>query len=363
MRTFGVNFIAALSGPFIDVKFRKRNFIVRYASNIFQKIVYLRPYFFTVILKMYSSVFGLNYFVFKKEATISTGSILMNVNVVSVFGLFVKAGESISTIQQSRNPSFSFEKIHSRLVPIVDPLLRINTQSIVTASTSTPYNYYHFLTDYILPFLTLENNRKKELYLPFRPTDWQIDVLSEFSIKYQHASFQANSFFSTIEVIPSMFANASPYKDPTNNRFNLNMISKLRVKLLNTNSSKKYKIYCSRVGFPRDLKYSKLVEDLFRSRGFIIYNANYMGFKQAKNIFSNSKMIVGTHGAALTNLIFAPRECKVIEFVPTKFKGDRESSFVFKDLAVASNLHYKRVTYEDSFDYWSKTILNLGLSK
>lgn len=82
---------------------------------------------------------------------------------------------------------------------------------------------------------------------------------------------------------------------------------------------KRSRLYLTREGswttekreYAQDAALSGLLKDL----GFITLNPATLPFEEQVRIFSTAEIVVGTHGSALANLIFAPRGCKVVDIL------------------------------------------------
>lgn len=65
----------------------------------------------------------------------------------------------------------------------------------------------------------------------------------------------------------------------------------------------------------RQLNETALIAAL-RPFGFEVIVPGLMSFREQIRAFSEASFVVGAHGAAMTNLLFAPRGCKVVEIAP-----------------------------------------------
>ena len=77
--------------------------------------------------------------------------------------------------------------------------------------------------------------------------------------------------------------------------------------------------------------------------GFEILDPGRHSFTEQMKIFSEAEMVVGAHGAGLTNLLFAPEGCQVLELFPP-YMG----TATFFNLATALNHDYDLVMAEGS---------------
>ena len=67
----------------------------------------------------------------------------------------------------------------------------------------------------------------------------------------------------------------------------------------------------------------EITRDL-RERGFVSMDPGKLEFREQVALFANAGLVVGVHGAALTNLLFAPRGIPFIELAkePQPFFGE-----------------------------------------
>jgi capsular polysaccharide biosynthesis protein len=77
------------------------------------------------------------------------------------------------------------------------------------------------------------------------------------------------------------------------------------------------RLYLPRVGKRSVLNETEVVELLDR-HGFLCVDPSTLSFVEQMSLFATASAIVSPHGAALTNLLFAPSSCRVLEmFGPT----------------------------------------------
>ena len=58
------------------------------------------------------------------------------------------------------------------------------------------------------------------------------------------------------------------------------------------------------------------VEEVFRRFGFEIVTLANRSFAEQRALFAQASHVAGVHGAGLSNVVFAPEECRVLEIVP-----------------------------------------------
>jgi len=89
------------------------------------------------------------------------------------------------------------------------------------------------------------------------------------------------------------------------------------------------------------VKHCKLINNdeivkFLRSQGFRILKLSKLNFIDQINIFNNSKIIIGPHGAGLVNLVFCNKKTKVIEIKPHDHPNK-----VYERISKINKLNYK----------------------
>lgn len=90
-----------------------------------------------------------------------------------------------------------------------------------------------------------------------------------------------------------------------------------------------------------DAKYRYLANEIdiipmLEKNGYSILKAAELSFKEQVVLFSNAQIIIGMHGAGLTNMIWMPKDSKIAEI---RLEGDSHNNCYFS-LASALNLKY-----------------------
>ena len=84
------------------------------------------------------------------------------------------------------------------------------------------------------------------------------------------------------------------------------------------------------------------VWNFLKNRGFKKYRLTEINFMNQIGIFNNAKIIVGAHGAGMTNMIFSKPKCKVIELKPR-----HHINKFFKRVSEINDLDHKEIISED----------------
>ncbi|WP_187394999.1 glycosyltransferase family 61 protein [Pigmentiphaga aceris] len=119
------------------------------------------------------------------------------------------------------------------------------------------------------------------------------------------------------------------------------------------------KIYISReVGVARYLINREEVHNFFRLNGFEIIEAGRLTIEQQISIFSNARVIVAEHGAALANLWFCQQGCLVVEITPTPISNRH----IYKMVSSMKKLKYFGAQVEVPEDWvWNSDALYIPI--
>jgi capsular polysaccharide biosynthesis protein len=101
------------------------------------------------------------------------------------------------------------------------------------------------------------------------------------------------------------------------------------------------RIYVSRLDADpsrRRVYHEELLVAALQQAGFEILVPSEMSFQDQVDAFASATVIVGPHGAGMTNLAFAQKECLAVEIVNTHNRNYR----FFSDIADAVGLRYAR---------------------
>jgi capsular polysaccharide biosynthesis protein len=83
---------------------------------------------------------------------------------------------------------------------------------------------------------------------------------------------------------------------------------------------------------------SKEVWQFLKEKGFKRFKLSEINFKNQIGLFNSARIIIGAHGAGLSNIIFSKPETKVIEIRPENHVNE-----VFSKISKINNLNYKKI--------------------
>ena len=231
---------------------------------------------------------------------------------------------------------------------------KINGNIVNLLQGSSGENYFHFMFD-VLPKLWLIESKIKfeeiDYFLLNKKIDWQIKILSMIGVSSnkilsakQYRHIKATRVISVTHpwylegYIQEQVANIPDW-----------IIYELRAHFLNKNISKKnLKIFIDRSD--SKFKHCKIINNnelisFLENKNFQIVKPEKLSLNQQIDIFNNAKIILGGHGAALTNIIFCEKNTNIIEFIPSSHPS-RKCERISKIL----NLNYFRFITKDTKD-------------
>jgi hypothetical protein len=112
-------------------------------------------------------------------------------------------------------------------------------------------------------------------------------------------------------------------------------------------------VYISRVRDGRIPDNELQVEEYFRLRGFSILTLSDLDFASQVTLFKGAKVIAGTHGAGLSNIVWSPSESAVIEIMRT------DHPLCFKYLTQIRSQQYFSVASNSNLEQWIVSIEEL----
>ncbi|MFN0187170.1 MAG: glycosyltransferase family 61 protein, partial [Bacteroidia bacterium] len=117
----------------------------------------------------------------------------------------------------------------------------------------------------------------------------------------------------------------------------IQQIRKLFRNHFNKGGSRGSKIYVSRIKSKRRRVINEQeVSDLLSSYGFVTIVFEDYSFEEQIRISANAQLLIGIHGAGLTNMMFMQEQSSVLEFRP----ANDATNLCYYSLASALELHY-----------------------
>jgi hypothetical protein len=209
--------------------------------------------------------------------------------------------------------NFYNKKFYKRInTYIIEKKLKIINKPAIYLSGITEDNFFHWIFDVMPKLYALEkfsSLRKLPIIVRNPLNKYQIEMFKIFGVKNEiiytnGKSFKAKNLF--VPVLPSPPAYSKPVITWLKKKF----FTKVKKNPLN----KKNRIYISR----KDAKHRKVINDqqisdCLKQFNFKTLILSQMSLREQINAFRNAECIVFSHGSAGSHLIFAPKNCKVIE--------------------------------------------------
>jgi hypothetical protein len=196
------------------------------------------------------------------------------------------------------------------------------------------FNYHHWLIECLARIKYLndfDRQKKLKVIVPNNMSNFQKDSLKLFDIPEENLIYMNKNYRFKKLYFPSL-GNFSPDEIfwLRNHIFSkLNIIPR---------AEKKY--YISRNDAnQRRLSNEKEIIEILINQGFEILELSKISFEEQVKIFSQAKIIIAPHGAGMTNMIFSPSECTMIELAPND-----QVNHCFWLLANVINLKYYFLT-------------------
>ena len=226
-------------------------------------------------------------------------------------------------------------------------LKKINGKVFNLCQGASGNNYFHFMFD-VVPKIYLLNSKidlnKIDFFYIANPKKWQIKILKDLGIpkdkllsskKYNHIIadeiytvdhpwYIKGTIQNSVKEIPSWIVLKNRDIFLKKNRKN----TKKRIFLDRSNSSYNH-CQISNPNFVNKF----LLKNKFKS-----LKPEFLTFKSQINLFNNSSIIIGAHGANLANIIFCQPRTKIIELIPADHPN-RQCERISKIL----NLKYFRI--------------------
>ena len=109
------------------------------------------------------------------------------------------------------------------------------------------------------------------------------------------------------------------------------------------------RFYVRRVGKSRPIDNEHEVLDFFRKRGWAIIDTEQLPLGIQIRLFSQAEMICAPHGAGLTNLLWSPPGCKVLELCASTYLNG-----IYEGLAECLALQYRYLIFEGDNTFRSR---------
>tara|TARA_B100001057_G_scaffold246100_1_gene246423 strand:+ start:1886 stop:2983 length:1098 start_codon:yes stop_codon:yes gene_type:complete len=259
-----------------------------------------------------------------------------NYYIVKKARIFTDNNENVAVIKDNfLLPELSFQQVNGRLKSVkYNSVLKKGTTSFIKKFSGTVLNlsqggsgnnYFHFIFD-IVPKIYISHKkikRKVSFYYVSRPQKWQIKIFRFLGIsekklidstRYKHIFadeiicidhpwYKKGYIQDEVKKVPSwiIHINRKIFLDKSR-KFNSPR------KIFLDRSTSKYN-HCK-------IFNQSFLNNWLKKNSFGIYTPEKLSQEKQIYLFKNASIILGAHGAALTNIIFCKPGTKVIEIIP-----------------------------------------------
>ena len=229
---------------------------------------------------------------------------------------------------------------------------------LISTPPSSTHSYYHWMVDYLPRIDLFKKSRfcQDALFIVHQDlTSFQLESLALLSIAQDRLIRKKSEEWLLCDTLY-----LPAYASKTGN-VHPESIAFLRDKLLKPliegeKEGPKYVYLSRRDSVNRQIVNELEVENFLRERGFTIIVPGHMSLTEQIRAVAHANIIVLTHGAAIANLIFAPRDVHVVEIM-TKFHTAA--------LSITSEIgqRYSYVLPEHSQSEFSKNLNHYAFNK
>ena len=256
--------------------------------------------------------------------------------IVKKARIFTDNNENVAVIKDNfLLPELSFQQVNGRLKSVkYNSVLKKGTTSFIKKFSGTVMNlsqggsgnnYFHFMFD-IVPKIYISNKkikRKVSFYYVSRPQKWQIKIFRFLGIsekklidssRYKHIFadeiicidhpwYKKGYIQNEVKKVPSWII-------LLNRKIFFNKSQKFNSfrKIFLDRSTSKYN-HCK-------IFNQSSLNGWLKKNNFGIYAPEKLSQEKQIYLFKNASIILGAHGAALTNIIFSRPGTKIIEIIP-----------------------------------------------
>jgi len=228
--------------------------------------------------------------------------------------------------EERPNISITIEKYQRRTAQWLAPQQRL-TGPVLCLGHISHRNYYHLILD-----LTTQITICKKLgicpsnvVVCGKSSGWQKDLLRCFfdEERIVEVPYKANLLVEKLWMVSPPYlvlvtGGSLYYRSDILMAHREYILKKLGI----TVSSKPTKrLFVVRHGVARSLANEWQLQTTLERYGFELIEPGEYSFREQVEMFASAEMIVGVHGAGLSNLLFAPIECAVCELLPKNFQA------------------------------------------
>ncbi|MBI2352795.1 glycosyltransferase family 61 protein [Candidatus Dependentiae bacterium] len=343
MNSFNLNTKLAINWVTVD-KIIQQNPLISYQLCFPERCFHFEPFCLDVHTKS-DGIFQKSFIL-----TIPNGMIKPDCGAIFIHNFCIK-GLNSEYSEQLMEKSLRLEYLH-RNKQNKDKLFFINERVAVLTST-WPSNYYHWMIDILTKLALLEMNHvsyDRILVQTDKPFAKEI-LLSLLSIDPEKILFFSNRqcFLQAKElIVPTVVGPRPEVLDYLRDRLLFQVQERNFVKPVSK------KLFISRADTSRRIKNEHEIFEVLQKYGFEKYELSKLSVQEQIYLFHNAEIIVGEHGAGLTNILFCKPGTVIVEIFQS-LKCD-----CFWNLAHCCHLQYHAVK---TIEFTSHLDMNIYRSK
>ena len=186
------------------------------------------------------------------------------------------------------------------------PTPQFHAGSFYTITNNFWNNYYHWVVETLTRLFAYPEKERPRLIVNSPLAPWQLESLRLMGFRDDELLFLDHGYHS----FETLFF-------PSHIGINPLTLKWLRDKMLPSQSpSPAKRIYVTRrLASRRRVLNEKDLEPLLLDHGFVFVDLETFSFADQVRTFSEAEMIVAIHGAGLTNMVWAPPGCKIMEIM------------------------------------------------
>ena len=286
------------------------------------------------------------------------------------FNISVIKGRSLlASVSHNFSGEASYESVKNKY-GLINRLPHRVDETVVSLLTGGGgnYNYYHWLFDVIPRLFVLEESHivggNFKLLVPDNRLPFQEKTLSRLGF-YGENVLPSRDYSHCVARRLIVISHPKAGSRNQSGKVSLWICERLRQAYMSTvqktsSGDDRLRLYISRGDNTnqRVLVNEMRLLDQLASRGFQSVELSKLSFDEQVDLFSRAEAVIGVHGAGLSNLVFAPSGCLVIEIA-----GESYCPTMFEEIAAHRCLKYSRLLGEQVDNGWpehSKKDIHLG---
>lgn len=186
------------------------------------------------------------------------------------------------------------------------PQPRYLAGSYYTIASLSPAGYYHWVIETLPRLFAFDTVTPKPRLIVNSPLNrWQLESLELLGFPRQDLVELGTDYLQVENLYFPEYTGINP--------FTLNWLREHLFAAVDSEPRPRRVYVTRRIAPKRRLVNENEIEPLLQQHGFVIAQLENLSFAEQIRLFAQAEIIVGPHGAGLTNMVWAPPGCKVME--------------------------------------------------